>query len=63
MCHVKPRTPIKQSMFGSAEQVLKINRCTHQWEPIYGLLFGYMPVDEQCANCGTYRGPREENVK
>lgn len=56
----EPRKKIKASTFGSYAQVKKISACTHEWERVHGILWGYLKVDYQCTKCGTYRRVKEE---
>lgn len=44
----------KESLFGSREQVDKINACYHEWVPRPATLFGYMDVEAHCRKCGTW---------
>lgn len=48
---------VKESLFGSVEQVRVINSCTHVWW-FHGVarIFGYMLVHSICVLCKTRRG-------
>lgn len=45
---------LKESTFGSFEQVKVISMCQHEWwHHGPSLIFGYMRVDKTCNKCGT----------
>lgn len=48
-----PRRPIKESQFGSLEQVKKINNCSHKWEVYKVSFWGYMEANFRCQKCKT----------
>lgn len=51
------REHVKESTMGSYESVKKISACYHDWKPRPAILFGYIPVDAQCAKCETWWAP------
>jgi len=52
---------LKESIFGSAEDVKKINECIHEFEPCEGLIFEFIHVYRKCTKCKTYSNRREQN--
>jgi len=55
------RVAIKQSVFGSREEVANMAACYHEWEPLHGVIFDYILVDAKCEKCGTFWGFPEEH--
>jgi hypothetical protein len=51
----KKKSIIKESIFGSVEQVKKISECEHEWEEKNGIIFDYIEVSFRCLKCGTYK--------
>lgn len=49
------REKIKESIFGSFENVQIINACSHDFIDRPAIIFGYMEVDQQCAKCKTWK--------
>lgn len=57
------RKHVRESTFGSYEQVKKINACEHEWEDFPAILFKYLKVDRRCKLCGTWqRLPDQERL-
>ncbi len=50
------REKVKESTFGSYQQVKQIATCYHRWSPRPAILFGYMHVEAQCTECKTWWG-------
>ena len=48
--------PLKESVFGSLEEQIKINKCSHKWKPVKVIIFEYILVDARCDKCGTSKG-------
>ncbi len=54
---------IKVSTFGSAEEVARINACTHEWDPCRGFILGNRNhvVSHKCVRCGTFKNEDNQN--
>lgn len=48
--------PVRESTFGSVEEVRKMEQCYHEWEPARCTILGYIKVLARCRRCGTCWG-------